>query len=46
MKSKWKLLLCFLISALAFAACHAPFPPDNDEDLVETAINTVVSGQK
>jgi hypothetical protein len=44
MKLTWRLVLGFLVSALALAACLPPFGLPDEEDMVKTATVVAIPG--
>jgi hypothetical protein len=44
MKLTWRLILGFLVSALALAACLPPFALPDEEDMVKTATIVAIPG--
>jgi hypothetical protein len=44
MKLSWRLVLGFLVSALALAACLPPFALPNEKDLAKTATVAAIPG--
>lgn len=44
MKLSWRLVLGFLVSVLALAACLPPFALPDEEDLVKTATVAAIPG--